>query len=208
MDVGVDVPMGEGPRRSTSARSAHIWSWSTAPARKVSHAASKTFWFPSTRKRFASFPMVVVLPIPLAPMTKRIVGILESLGENRIADAPVMEFGDDSESSSAWLSAGLKSKVSMRTPRMTLIRSSRDRSSTFLPPSAWLLASVRDLTSLTMSSEVATPKSACNKTSCKSSRSSSRVSALEAPNNPSKLLKNLVRDMAKPSAKALLETSV
>mmetsp|Transcript_17103 Transcript_17103/g.35124 ORF Transcript_17103/g.35124 Transcript_17103/m.35124 type:complete len:215 (+) Transcript_17103:1039-1683(+) len=166
--------------------------------------------------------MVVVFPMPLAPITNRIVGIFDSFEANRIADAPVIELG--SVDPSSWVSLSSpelsslvastslsslvsKSSVSISTPRITLIKSSRDKSSGSLP-SSLLLASDRDLTSLTMSSDVATPKSACNKTSCKSSKSSSKEVAAEAPNKPSRLPKNRLRDLAKPAANASLVTCV
>ncbi len=50
----------------TSLRSPQACSCSMAAARKVSPAASITEW-PWLRKRFASLPMVVVLPVPLTP---------------------------------------------------------------------------------------------------------------------------------------------
>ena len=53
---------------STPARSAQIWSWSTAAARKVSAAPMITF-LPWARREEASLPTVVVLPTPLTPTT-------------------------------------------------------------------------------------------------------------------------------------------
>ena len=58
---------------STRLRSAHTSSCSRAAARKVSAAASSTFWPASARWR-VSLPMLVVLPAPLTPTTMITVG--------------------------------------------------------------------------------------------------------------------------------------
>ena len=54
-------------------RPAHTVSCSTAAARKVSHAATATF-FPSPWNRFASFAIEVVFPDPFTPATITTVG--------------------------------------------------------------------------------------------------------------------------------------
>jgi len=59
---------------STPARTVHSCSWSTAAARKVSQAATSTDWLSSVLSRALIFPIVVVLPMPLAPMTKSTCG--------------------------------------------------------------------------------------------------------------------------------------
>ena len=56
-------------RNAAPVRCAHTFSCSMAAARKVSPAASITLW-PSSRRRRASLPMVVVLPEPLTPTTR------------------------------------------------------------------------------------------------------------------------------------------
>src|SRR3954454_3743174 len=59
-----------GPRTtSTPTRSPHVASWSTAAARNVSAAPSRTVRSSATRIR-ASRPTNVVLPVPLTPTTK------------------------------------------------------------------------------------------------------------------------------------------
>jgi hypothetical protein len=58
---------------STPARPAQISSCSTAAARKVS-AAQISGWHPCDLSRFASFPTVVVLPVPLTPTIRVTVG--------------------------------------------------------------------------------------------------------------------------------------
>mmetsp|Transcript_46744 Transcript_46744/g.113926 ORF Transcript_46744/g.113926 Transcript_46744/m.113926 type:complete len:226 (-) Transcript_46744:951-1628(-) len=57
-----EVIDSDGPYMSTSARSAHCCSCSTAPARNVSHAAIRTVWLPSFFNLCASLPIDVVLP--------------------------------------------------------------------------------------------------------------------------------------------------
>ncbi len=59
---------------STSALSAQMTSWSIAAARKVSPAASKTF-LPAFLYKFAIFPMDVVFPTPLTPITVMTTGV-------------------------------------------------------------------------------------------------------------------------------------
>ena len=56
---------------STPALFDHMSSCSSAAARKVSPAASRTF-LPESLNLFASFPIRVVLPAPLTPVTKYI----------------------------------------------------------------------------------------------------------------------------------------
>ena len=77
------APRRRGPRRrrrwalaitGTPARSPHTLSCSTAAARKVSPAASITLR-PSPLKRWASLAMVVVLPLPLTPITSTTCGL-------------------------------------------------------------------------------------------------------------------------------------
>mmetsp|Transcript_11884 Transcript_11884/g.26416 ORF Transcript_11884/g.26416 Transcript_11884/m.26416 type:complete len:287 (-) Transcript_11884:191-1051(-) len=63
-----------GTSIDTFARTAHASSCSTAAALNVSHAPSNTVAFSSFLRREAILPIVVVLPIPLAPMTNITVG--------------------------------------------------------------------------------------------------------------------------------------
>src|SRR3954451_22484863 len=71
------------PRTSVApTRFAQISSCSVAAARNVSPAASKTL-FPSATSWAASFPMVVVLPLPLTPMTSNTNGFFFSLTHRR-----------------------------------------------------------------------------------------------------------------------------
>ena len=66
------------PRTSVApTRLAQISSCSVAAARKVSPAASNTF-LPSPTSCAASLPIVVVLPLPLTPITSRTNGLAES----------------------------------------------------------------------------------------------------------------------------------
>ena len=58
-------------------RSAQIASCSAAAARNVSPATSSTRLF-SLRRRIASLPIVVVLPLPLTPTTRMTVGVRSS----------------------------------------------------------------------------------------------------------------------------------
>ena len=79
-----------------SARSAQTRSCSMAAARKVSPAAKVT-WAPSSVRRLASLPMVVVLPVPLTPATRITKGFLLSstrngcwMGVSRAAISPAI----------------------------------------------------------------------------------------------------------------------
>ena len=71
---------------SASVRWAQMRSWSMAAARKVS-AAARTTRRPLARSRAASLPMVVVLPVPLTPTTRRIAGAPSTAGDGSQASA-------------------------------------------------------------------------------------------------------------------------
>ena len=71
----------------TSLRSPQICSCSIAAARKVSPAASMTLR-PSSLKRRASLPMVVVLPEPLTPTTSITNGCCAASIDERLRDRP------------------------------------------------------------------------------------------------------------------------
>ncbi len=66
-------PPRAAPTKSAPARSAHTSSCSSAAARNVSAAATITSWSCS-RSRCASFPIVVVLPVPFTPTKRRTLG--------------------------------------------------------------------------------------------------------------------------------------
>mmetsp|Transcript_215 Transcript_215/g.413 ORF Transcript_215/g.413 Transcript_215/m.413 type:complete len:330 (+) Transcript_215:304-1293(+) len=170
-----------GEKQSTSARSAHCSSWATAPARKVSHAASSTLLLASVLRRWASLPMVVVLPMPLAPMMKWMVSGLEDgvpvgLSSSSLANLRAKELLSPSFPSASFsvllfnsLPAfsctrlycdeplALVPKASNNLPRNKALISSLLKIS--------VLSSLKKRASSKTSSVVANPKSACNNVS-------------------------------------------
>ena len=125
----------------TSARSAQTVSCSAAAARKVSAAQMMTRR-PTVLKRVASFPMVVVLPTPLTPMTSRTMGLSRRIGSVRIMSASMSLSASRAASAEPIFSAlhfsrrrlTANSVVFMPTSAMmsTSLRSSKNSSSSFL----------------------------------------------------------------------------
>mmetsp|Transcript_35959 Transcript_35959/g.86811 ORF Transcript_35959/g.86811 Transcript_35959/m.86811 type:complete len:336 (-) Transcript_35959:463-1470(-) len=176
-----------GEKQSTSARSAHCSSWATAPARKVSHAASRTFWSASVLRRCASLPMVVVFPMPFAPMMKCTVSGLDAemgLSSSSPANLSVNDGLSvllPSPSSSTLLSSSSLLLPFRSFPALTLTRSYCDDPPALAPSasssfprssaliSSWpkisVLSSLKNRASLSTSSVVAMPRSAWSKVS-------------------------------------------
>mmetsp|Transcript_4280 Transcript_4280/g.8918 ORF Transcript_4280/g.8918 Transcript_4280/m.8918 type:complete len:267 (+) Transcript_4280:536-1336(+) len=175
-----------GLTMSTSARSAHISSCSTAAARKVSQAARRTFCSPSTRSRRDSLPIVVVLPIPLAPMTMSTVGIPSS------GDAKLIARGF-----SLAAAAAAAASLPMPPPRPSSTCTRRPRSTDFMSSGSILSSTAMLLRSLMISPVVVAPISAIMSTSSNDSSVSSSFMSL--PNSPSKFDNNWSRDLASPS---------
>ena len=128
--------------KSTPARSAQICSWSMAAARKVSAAASSTF-LPSSCRLWASLPMVVVLPTPLTPMTRIMLGLVERLSASSPASiwamislsAPLTAVGSLRPSSFTFLRRFSQMRAEVTAPTSAIIRlssSSSKKSSSIL----------------------------------------------------------------------------